>query len=212
MSTAHVPALRTFDPFGFPDADAWEGAEILAPLVRAQDGGTPRVATIVRVGRAPGALHVRFESDGDAPRCSHVRRGSPLWEESVVEVFVALGGDTPARYLEIEVNPAAAIFDASVANPGGDRSTMQVDTRRTVPDLSVRVGRPSTGRWTAEISIPWRALATEAELPDTLRANFYRIHRAPGEAADFSAWSPTFVEPADFHRPERFGRLILRRR
>ncbi len=49
------------------------------------------------------------------------------------------------------------------------------------------------------------------EAPPLLwRANLYRIERPrDGGAAEFSCWSPTFTNPPDFHRPERFGLLQL---
>jgi hypothetical protein len=44
-------------------------------------------------------------------------------------------------------------------------------------------------------------------VPARWRLNIFRIDRPPGGEAEFSAWSPTFVLPADFHRPARFGFL-----
>lgn len=63
--------------------------------------------------------------------------------------------------------------------------------------------------WWAEIELPWRSLAPEGPLPAVWRVNFYRIERPFGGAAEYSCWSPTLTEPADFHRAERFGRLVM---
>jgi hypothetical protein len=49
-----------------------------------------------------------------------------------------------------------------------------------------------------------------AALPLYWRANLYRIERPrDGGGAEFSCWSPTFTDPPDFHRPDRFGLLQL---
>jgi hypothetical protein len=45
--------------------------------------------------------------------------------------------------------------------------------------------------------------------PRRWRANFYRIERPRGGRPELSCWSPTFTDPPDFHRPERFGVLEL---
>jgi hypothetical protein len=60
------------------------------------------------------------------------------------------------------------------------------------------------GRWSALLTIPLAALCA-GPIPGRWRANFYRIDR--GATDEFTAWSPTFAEPPDFHLPERFGIL-----
>ncbi len=83
---------------------------------------------------------------------------------------------------------------------------MRVDASWDCAGLSARVTlRP--GRWSALLTIPLEPLFGPAA-PQRLRANFYRIDR--GDEDEYSAWSPTFAEPADFHVPERFGVLRLR--
>ena len=52
----------------------------------------------------------------------------------------------------------------------------------------------------------------QGEVPRIWRANFYRIERPrqPPEAGpELTAWAPTLVSPADFHKPARFGLLVL---
>jgi alpha-galactosidase len=62
------------------------------------------------------------------------------------------------------------------------------------------------GRWSAVLTIPLGPLCGGAP-PERWRANFYRIDR--GGRDEFTAWSPTFSEPPDFHVPARFGLLRL---
>ncbi|MEZ4835614.1 MAG: hypothetical protein R2873_27085 [Caldilineaceae bacterium] len=82
---------------------------------------------------------------------------------------------------------------------------------RTQPALARRVQRATLVLPSADL--PWMAIAPAREKPAVWRANFYRIER-PREGrsvhpTEFSCWSPTLTEPADFHRPARFGILTL---
>jgi hypothetical protein len=206
---ARIGAGARRDPFGLLDPAEWDLAPALAPLVRAQDGRPPNQTTFVRLAGSASGLHVRFDCVDSEIRCARVRRDSALWEEEAVEIFVAAGGSDPARYAEIEVNPAGAIFDAVVENPDGRRETMRVDPGWDAPGLTARVGHPAPGRWTAELVLPWSALWGRPGPPGVLRANFYRIDRPGGAPAEFTSWSPTFADPPDFHKPERFGRVVV---
>ena len=56
------------------------------------------------------ALHVRFDcADRDAWG-TYRERDDPLYEEEVVEVFLAPGEADPRRYVELEVSPAGVLF------------------------------------------------------------------------------------------------------
>lgn len=176
----------------------------------AADGAPPRQPTAVRICADSVSLHVRFDCVDDEVRARHTRRDDPLYEEETVEVFLATGGATPTSYLEFEVNPLGALFDARVENPDGKRATLRADPSWDCPDL--RWGaehRLAEGRWSAWLSIPWGGLAPDGKRPEVLRANFFRIDRPSKSAAEFSCWSPTYTDPADFHVPKRLGRLDI---
>lgn len=175
------------------------------------DGSAPAgQQTAVRLAWDEAALHVRFDcADRDAWG-TFTRRDDPVYQEEAVEVFLAPGASDPARYFEFEVSPKGTLFDAIVWNPDSDRATMRADPAWDCPGLSWEAGSGAAGAqdWWATLAIPWEALAPG--IPEVWRANFYRIERPrDGTAAEFSAWSPTLTAPADFHRPERFGRLSL---
>ena len=113
-----------------------------------------------------------------------------LWEEEVVEVFIDPDGDG-RNYLELEVNPQNTVVDLNIlqlsptweADRDWDIAGLQtaVLAHGTVNDsLSLDQG------WTAEIAIPWAAMATRiggGDRPspgDTWRLNLYRIERKAG--------------------------------
>jgi hypothetical protein len=140
-------------------------------------------------------------------------RNAPIYDEEVVEAFLAPGPD-PSPYFELETNPCGAWFEARIESPDRRRDTMRVDRQwvcagweravRVRGDVSRRDGRHVW--WSAEWAIPFAALDVAPPRPGaSWRANFFRIDRA-GEG-QFSAWSPTHADPPDFHVPDRFGWL-----
>jgi hypothetical protein len=177
-------------------------------LLRAEDAAAPEQATSVRLAHDATGLFVRFDCEDRDIWATHVNRDAPLWEEEVVEVFIAPGEGEPHEYLEIEVNPLGTVFDARVANPDGRRDTMRVDASWNPPGLEVVVSRPTTAAWRAELVMPWSDLCVGAP-PRVWRANFFRIERPRDAVPEFSCWSPTCVSPPDFHKPACFGRLVL---
>src|SRR5690606_34974195 len=122
-----------------------------------------------------------------------------LWEEEVVELFVAAGVATPTRYFEIEINPLGALFDAVVESPAGDRCGMLVDPTWDAAGIAVAVEIDRDARsWRTQLELPWRAIVPDGTAPEALRLNLFRVERPrDGAPPEFSAWSPTFVEPAD---------------
>ncbi len=87
---------------------------------------------------------------------------------------------------------------------------MTVDVAWDCPDIRWGAERNDTAnQWSAFLVVPWAAVAPPGALPTRWRANFYRIERPRNAPPEFSCWSPTIVQPADFHKPACFGQLIL---
>ncbi|HEX9148803.1 MAG TPA: carbohydrate-binding family 9-like protein [Thermoanaerobaculia bacterium] len=174
----------------------------------------------MRVGFRDGSLLVRFDGRDDGTVATLTRRDDPLWTEDVFEVFVT-PLDPPVVYFEFEVNPLGTLFDARVTSPDLARATMNLDVAWNLPGLRA-TSRVRPGLWSATLRIPLapmlgdvsaltpslsRGEREDARHRRPWRANFYRVDR--GERDEFSAWSSTGKEPADFHEAVRFGRLTL---
>ncbi len=161
-------------------------------------------STALRVCHDGARLYLAFDCEAVAIVASHTGRNSPLYEEDVVEAFLAPDAN-PRRYFELEVSPRNAWFEARVENLDGRRDTMRVDRDWICKGFEHAVRSDAAG-WRAEWAIPFAALGVAAPRSgDRMRANFFRIDQANGGA--YSAWSPTFAEPPDFHVPDRFGVL-----
>lgn len=179
-------------------------------LRRSTDGSTPRLATSVAAWFDEQYLTVLFSGADDHIVANYTNHDDPLYEEDVVEVFLA--PERLTRYFEFEVSPRGITFDALIDSPDGVRSTMHADRAWTCDGMLalVRVVTESDGARVFDVvlRIPFESL--ERATPrdgETWRANFYRIDRHPEHGSEFSAWQPTMKTPADFHVAAAFGTI-----
>ena len=178
-------------------------------LVRATDGAAPRLATTVFAWYDEEALSILFAAADDHVVANYTAHDDPLYEEDVVEVFLA-----PSRlteYYELEVSPLGILFDARLESPDGVRATMTTDLAWTCEGLVAPVRKvvDAGGAMTLDtlLRIPFASLAVAVPSPgDTWRANFFRIDRHP-DGDELTAWQPTLKTPPDFHVAAAFGTL-----
>lgn len=212
MTPETVVAIRA--PFDMEEL--WSAPRGCSPvrLRCATDGAPPRLATSVAVWFDAEALHVLFSCADDRVEATHTRHDAPLYEEDVVEIFIA--PERLERYYELEVSPRATLFDASVDSPDLDRATMHVDRAWTCEGLmaAVRSITEGDGSTTTDtiVRVPFAALGrSEPRDGETWRINFFRIDRHPERGDEYSAWQPTMKKPADFHVPAAFGTVRFQR-
>jgi hypothetical protein len=191
----------------FSIEDPWAIPSACAPLSlrRATDGGNPRLGTFVAAYRDDEFLTIVFRGDDDDVVATYVEHDEPLWQEDVVEVFLAPNGLTP--YFEIEVNPLGTTFDARIDSPDGVRATMTTDLAWTCDGLFAALRRDDRRDFQVIIRLPFESLGALPKSGDEWRANFFRIDRSSEKGDDFSAWQPTLKSPADFHVAAAFGAL-----
>lgn len=201
---------------GSLDDAGWVGVPRMSPLVLSNGDGAPIQATEVRACWDDQYLYVSFACKDTDIWATLENRDDPIYDEEVVEVFLCPTGNLQ-HYYEFEVSPANVLFDAKVFSPEGTRATMLVDKEWNAKRVrtGVRVSGTLNDRtspdigWIVEIGIAFSDLGlTGPPEPGTVwRANFYRIERGP--VTEFSAWSPTYREPAEFHLPACFGELVF---
>ncbi|MBI2212509.1 MAG: carbohydrate-binding family 9-like protein [Acidobacteria bacterium] len=191
------------DPWGVP------ACARRVPLVRAGDGAAPRLSSEVAAYHDGRRVFVVFSVRDDHLVATHLEHDAPLWEEDVVEIFVA--PESLERYFEIEVNPLGTTFDARVDSPRLERESMTVDRGWTCEGLRTAIRRTTIDgvvRVETVVLIPSAALGASCDSGTLWRANFYRIDRSP-DGDEFSAWRPTGRTPPDFHVPRAFGTLLF---
>ncbi len=182
------------------DGDFWRQIEPVH-LRENVGGGLAAQATRVRTVWDHATWRVFFEMEDARPWSTLTERDAPLWTEEVVEIFVDPVGDLEG-YFEIEINPAGAVVDVVLRRVA---SGWRKDFGWHVDGLRSQARLTATG-WTAELTIPFAALAATVPQAGTCwRVNFMRIDRpdGPGTDAELSAWSPTGIR--NFHRAQSFG-------
>lgn len=218
-----LTALRAPSPFvidGKLDEPAWKAAQ-LSPAFPRPDG-KPLAApmrTQVQVLYGDEGLLVGFVAVDPDPATRYTTRDDELWNDDVVEVYLDPGSDGK-DYIELQVSPKNVVFDALFASrrtPDWKESRAfdlaGLETAVHVGALPSRIPStiPTMG-WTAEIRIPWAALAKAgvANPPkqgDSWKVNFFRKD-LPGDFAHLAAWSPVSDDQrADFHNLDRMGTL-----
>ena len=179
-------------------------------LRSATDASAPRLSTSVAAWYDDEFLTVLFSGTDDAIHATYREHDQPLYEEDVVEIFIA--PEDPGHYYELEISPNGTIFDAAISSPDGVRKSMRVDREWNCVGLvaAVRKVIESGGGITLDtvVRVPFAALGRRApEDGETWRANFFRIDRHQERGDEFSAWQPTYRKPADFHVAAAFGVL-----
>lgn len=206
-----VPRVaETWDATTDPFAWAWQEAATLPPLLLADGSGPAHQQTVTRVCYNSQALFVRFDCADTDIWGTYTERDAAIYDEEVVEVFLAPGTATPVDYYEFEVSPNGVLLEVLAHNPTGDRAAMRLDFTWDCAGLRWGAQREDAqNQWRAFFALPWASIGAPGALPTRWRANFYRIDRPRKAAPEFSCWSPTMIDPADFHRPGYFGYLEL---
>lgn len=195
------------------DEPAWSSAPRTETFVDTMDGRASAPRTTARVLWDDEALYVGFEVEDAFLRCTFDAHDDHLWEQDVVELMIDPDGDG-RRYAELQVSPTNLVFDTwfdarRVPQPFGHVGWSSELRSAVVLDGTVNDDAPDGG-WTAELAIPWTALAPlGAERPargDTWRVAMYVLDALPHGQGGVG-WSPPLV--GDFHVPDRFGRVTF---
>lgn len=208
MTLPKLVVARIPKSFALDDAAGWDGIEKITPLWLA-DGSAPAAQqTVVRVCFNAAALYMRLDCADRDIWGTFTQRDEPIYNEEVVEVFIGAGTEDPVRYFEFQVSPNGVLFDAKIFNPTSTRENLQVETEWDCPNIQWQAQRDDAhASWWGAFAIPWNAITSDGRVPSHCRANFYRIERPHDAEVEYSCWSPTLTNPADFHKPERFGIL-----
>lgn len=195
------------------DYTLWPWGEInpLPPFILANNSAPATFQTTVRLAYDAENFYVRYDCDDPDIWGKAVERDSAIYDEEVVELFIAPGEDHPTYYYEFEVSPLGTMLDLTVNSPNLERRGIKTDFAWDCPGLQWKVERnDAKNHWRAYMVLPWQSIGAPSNaLPEKWRANFYRIERPRGQAPEFSCWSPTMSDPADYHRPVYFGYMML---
>ena len=191
---------RDFAPDGRLDEPEWRQARPTRLEYQSLDSSArPDMSTPVRILWSDSYLYLSYECPYTelsvfSPSQTDERIG--LWDNDVVEAFIAPHPDRVKAYTEYEWAPNGESLDLKIDLPQKDfawssrmESAVQIDEQAKV--------------WRLEARIPWQAFAdAKPERGARWRINLYRFDK---KNRAYLAFSPTLV--GTFHTPDRFGWL-----
>jgi hypothetical protein len=209
VQVLRVPFCTLEDVLQF-DPEATEGSEPLRAIDCSRSSGM--CETFFSCFWNATSLFVLFSAGGSHEIKNPVvilspetRRTPELWQLSdVVEVFVGPDARRTGRYYEFEVAPDGRWIALDVLT---DSAGMHGNQGWETGFRCAVSCHPSRKVWKAALEIPWRDLGG-VHTNGIWHGNFYRSIPTP-RGGELYAWSPTGTGPHCFHRPERFGELVL---
>lgn len=157
-------------------------------------------------------LAISYEVLGYDLRALELEDNAHPWENSCCEFFV----EEPSgkEYFNFELVCNGSLLVAKGSGREG-RTQLPLDVvggiwRDGTLERKIYDERDKEFSWGIAILIPLDLICGGGELPDSLRANFYKCANKSAHP-HFLSWNPIKTPAPDFHRPEYFGRIVFER-
>ena len=122
------------------------------------------------------------------------RPDSRVWQENYIDLFFAPANSR--QIFQLAFNSLGTLRSFRKDGKGGEWDSKAVVKTHYGKDF-----------WSAEVKVPISSMSSSKDyLGDIWGMNFCRVRRTVNPS-EYSCWSPTF---GDFHRPERFGRIVIK--
>ncbi|HKJ66925.1 MAG TPA: carbohydrate-binding family 9-like protein [bacterium] len=212
MKTYHVRKVEQPVPVeGSLAQEPWTDAEAME-LLDCVTGELPRMSTYCKLLWDNDCLYAGYQVEDEKVVSTYTERDEPLYEEDVVELFLAPASGLK-YYYEFNFSPKNVVLDAIVLNDDGragvGRGDLMTLTQWDCRSLHVNARLKDRG-WVVTAAIPFAQLHFAENRPpqpgDIWRANLCRIEYG-GSETEYSAWSPP--EILDFHTTEKFGEIVF---
>lgn len=214
MRTLSIPYIPRLDE-GLP----WEA---VGPILDQQAARAPiatvnwptypeRPEAVALVARSGQSLFLGFDVTERGVRGTYTADGSPVYEDSCVEFFVA--HPDGRRYLNFEFNclgtcDAARRLSREQAESLSPAEYGRIRRQASLGRTPLMIDDEAT-RWRLLVEIPLDLMGLDPKaLPKALRVNFYKcgdLTRRP----HFLSWNPIGLPAPNFHCPEYFGEALL---
>jgi len=157
------------------------------------------------------SILLKYKVEEPQVRAVNTDYSSPVWEDSCVEFFIALEGDS--SYYNFEFNAIGALLGA-YGPDRNQRKQLPLETLKLIdtgPSLGRQIIKNLEGniKWEMDIVIPVTVFCHH-DLKDlagkNAKANFYKC----GDKLDsphFLSWQAVQTDKPDFHLPAWFGDL-----
>lgn len=185
------------------DSPIWQEVPAI-PLVNVVSGQPPRLETSFQLFRDDEAerIYLRFFGQDDAVHSTFTMHDEPLYQQDVVELFLADTGDL-STYRELQVSPYDIHFDGIIQYDENGRRSLNMSW-----DVAGFVSQSrfdwKQQRMSSVWALPYAAFSQPPKAGESWRFNAFRIDHSDQGLA-LMAWQKTGAP--NFHVPERFGYL-----
>lgn len=161
------------------------------------------------VAHTDKALVVLFDVKEDHVRAVSLEANGPVWEDSCVEIFLAVPGKE--GYFNFETNCIGTSLAAyrrsrTDADMFGPEQMGQIGTVASLPhEVIDRLGEGQ--EWSMLKIIPFSLLGLSGK-PEMLKGNFYKCGDKCAQP-HFLSWAPIDLPEPNFHCPEFFGEITF---
>lgn len=163
-----------------------------------------------KVAHSDKALAIFFTVKENHVRGVNLEPNGPVWEDSCVEIFLAVPGEK--EYYNFETN----CIGTSLAAKRRTRTDADMFDQEAMDQIGTYASLPHTvidsegedQQWQLLKVIPFSLLGLD-EMPDELKGNFYKCGDNC-KNTHFLSWSSIDLPEPNFHCPEFFGTIILR--
>ena len=154
-------------------------------------------------------LAVRILSDDTDLIATVNKPDGRVCEDSCLEAFIDFAPESGKGYINLEINPFAALHEAIGTGRHGRTFTRELGAPPTDPITSV-----SADGWEAMYIVTLPHLdalygISELKSGDKIKANFYICCDNSPKGAYYATAFPIGTENPDYHRPEYFCELII---
>ncbi|MCX6809738.1 MAG: carbohydrate-binding family 9-like protein [Candidatus Berkelbacteria bacterium] len=216
--TLEVKKTYDFRIDGNSEKSAWQKPREVF-LVDSVTGKDVEKKCRVRALWSEKGIYFLYEAEDDHIWGTYKNDDDPIYNEEVVEVFIAQGGKIPKNYFEFQFSPNGVKFDAKISNPTGNRHDKGFDVSvgwdceglKFAQSFKIREEKPKfkVGAWWTEVFIDWKSIGVNpAKSGSVFCANFFRIDGYPKQNS-FQSWIPTLQDPPNFHVSDKFGYIKL---
>ena len=165
LPTASVPKIPASWRAQSDDHTQWPWEELppLPPFILANGSAPAQQQTTVRIGYDADNFYVRFDCDDSDIWGKATARDSAIYDEEVVELFIAPGEEHPTFYYEFEVSPIGTMLDLDVHSPDLERRTLKANFAWDCPGLQWSAERnDAANHWRAYIVVPWQSIGVNS--------------------------------------------------
>jgi hypothetical protein len=160
------------------------------------------------------SLLIHFEVEEKIIKAVYDTDQEPVWQDSCVEFFCQLPGEK--NYFNFEFNCIGTCLATNRVSREENVVPLSQDQLNQIKRYASLGNIPfdeKTGyfEWKLTVEIPFKLLGiTNNNIPEKIKGNFYKCGDGTS-MPHYLSWTSIPTEKPDFHRPEYFGEIILKR-